>query len=563
MRSLLLLLAAIGTVIAAGSLGPGRALAHAQLLEVTPANDELLDEAPIEVVLRFSEAVSLTGGSARVLDDAAQLVSAEPVLRGDTITVPLTGALHDGTYTVTYAIVSADSHRIAGASVFHVGVRTSTDAVAIEAPATDIAWGVRLGGAVFTGLAYAGMLVAGGIAALSMYGDRSRPWWRRPEGGDELSRRWDAMTVRAAVLGAVAILAATPFRIARVGGGLDALRDNDLLRDAMRGPIGQSMAVVVIALFAVAVAVDQRAPGAVVAAFVALTAVGFTLEGHTRADRRWAMTMFDVGHQVAGAVWLGGLVALVISFRAGASPGRLAVLVRRFSTAALAAVVMLAAAGVLMAWVILPGWGELTGTGWGLALLVKVGVVAVVVVIGAYNNRRLVQPSEGEWNARTTRRLALTVTSETVLLLLVVAITSVLVTRSPIGSAAPPPAPTVPPGVTTTVPGERQVLVITMTDGGTAELIVSPARAGRNEVEVVLWDEEGRIVNPVEPPLLSFREPRLDVGPLEPALSPRYIGDYEAAVDLPFAGSWEVSLRVRVSDFESVAGSTTLDIGES
>ena len=84
---------------------------------------------------------------------------------------------------------------------------------------------------------------------------------------------------------------------------------------------------------------------------------------------------------------------------------------------------VLAAAGVGMAWIILPGWSELTDTGYGLALLVKVGLVAVVVALAAYNRFRLV--------VSMSRRLAYTVTAELVLLLAVVGVTAVLVTRSP------------------------------------------------------------------------------------------------------------------------------------
>jgi hypothetical protein len=93
-------------------------------------------------------------------------------------------------------------------------------------------------------------------------------------------------------------------------------------------------------------------------------------------------------------------------------------------------------------------------------------------------------------------------------------------------------------------------------------MTVAPATAGRNDIEVVLRDEEGRIVNPIEAPSVGFTLPTVDVGPLEPTMEPRYIGVYEASVDLSFPGDWDVAVRVRVSDFESVSGTATLTIGE-
>jgi len=542
------------------AVGGGRALAHAQLLEVTPGNDEVVDTAPSEVTLRFSEPVSLTGGSARVLDDQARLVSLDPVLRDDTIVIPLDTGLAQGTYTIAYEVVSADSHRVSGASVFHIGVRSAAGAVTIGSAGTEAGWGVRLGGVVFSAVAYAGLLVAGGIVALAGYGERSRSWLHRPPAGGPLGFWWDQVAVRAAVLGAVAMLAATPLRIARIGGGLDALSDNDLIRDALRGPIGRSTALVVLALFALAVSISVRAPRLVTGACAVAAAVGFALEGHTRAERRWVMTGFDVVHLLAGAVWLGGVVGLVIAFRADVEPPRLARIVRRFSTAATGAVVVLTAAGVVMAWIILPGWGEVLGTGWGLALVVKVAVVAATVAVGAYNNRRLVPALDGASAAVASRRLSRSVAVETVLLLGVVAITSVLVTRSPIGASAPPPASGGAPS--TTVAPNAVDVTIALSDGGTAQLLMSPGTVGRNDVELIVRDDEGRIVNPIDPPTVSLRQPELDIGPLEPTLSPRYIGDYEASVDLSFPGDWDLTVKVRVSDFESATGSTTVTLAD-
>ena len=62
-------------VIVAVLVPAGAASAHAELLEVSPADGAVLAEAPPEAVLRFSEQVSLTGGSATVLDDTGATVS--------------------------------------------------------------------------------------------------------------------------------------------------------------------------------------------------------------------------------------------------------------------------------------------------------------------------------------------------------------------------------------------------------------------------------------------------------------------------------------------------------
>ena len=320
----------------------------------------------------------------------------------------------------------------------------------------EAGWGVRVGATVLTAIAYTGALVAAGTLAFSLYADR------------RTSLR--AVTSRAAVLGAVALVGALPFRVARLGGGLDALRDNDVLMEALRGPVGVSTAVTANALLVAAVLVDRRAPQWLALLFAAVALAGFSIEGHTRAtERRWAMVSSDIVHLGAGAVWLGGIVALVVAFRSSLDTGTLAGIVRRFSDAALLAVGVVAVTGVLMAWIILPTVGELTSTGYGLALLLKVALVLVVIAIGGYNRYRLVPavddrqreaPAEPRRAEHARRWLGKLVVAELVVLILAVGVTAVMVTRSPLSSVAAAPAPT---SQTLTVPlGDTAVAAVTV-----------------------------------------------------------------------------------------------------
>lgn len=313
------------------------------------------------------------------------------------------------------------------------------------------------------------------------------------------------------------------------------------------------------ALLVVAVLVDRRVPRWVVlfAALVALA--GFSIEGHTRAtDRRWAMVVSDIVHLAAGSIWLGGIVALVVAFRSSSDTTTLAAAVRRFSDTALFAVGVVAVTGVAMAWIILPTAGELTSTGYGLALIVKVALVLVVVALGAYNRFRLVpavdareqSPDTADRVITARRWLGRVVTAELVVLVAAVGVTAVMVTRSPLSSAA------AASGEAT----EVQQLTVPLSDTGTADVTITPGRVGFNVVDIVLRDLGGRIVNPYEAPAVEFALPALDVGPLQPEVLPLGIGRYQATTDLGFAGTWDLSIRVRLDEFESVAGVATVTI---
>jgi copper transport protein len=540
-------------------VGYGTAAAHAALISITPADGEIVDVAPADVVLTFSEPVSLTGGSVRVLDDAADDVATVTTQAGDSVTVELADGLADGTYTVVWEVVSVDSHRVSGASVFHVGAPSSQGLTAdqLDLGGDDAGWGVRLGAAILTAIAYLGALVAAGTLCFSLYA--------------EASDRLLDVASKAAVLGAVALVAATPFRIARLGGGLDALRDNDVLTAALRGPIGVSTAVTALALLVAAVLVDRGAPRWVPTTLTIVALGGFAIEGHTRTPvRRWWLVGSDVIHLAAAAVWLGGIVALVLAFRAMTDARPLAAMVRRFSDVALIAVGIVAVTGVTMAWIILPSAGELTSTGYGLALLVKVALVVVLITLGAFNRYRLVpavdvrraapddEPQQPP-QARARRRLGNILRVELALLLSVVGVTAVMVTRSPLAATT---AAAGAAAATNSETNEMVMASVTLSDdGGTAGVMVMPAGLGSNTIDIVLDDVEGRVIKPYEAPVVELSLPAADIGPLRPEVFPLGVGHYQANADLSFAGNWELTIRVRTSEFKSVVGTTTLTIG--
>lgn len=136
------LFAVVGLLV----LAVGPAFAHSNLKSVSPPNGSVLDAAPEEIVLTFT---------AKVLPDFTQVaVNCEgkdltdlpkPTTVDDTVRQPI-GAAASGACTLTFRIVSADSHPISGQSTFTVNApapssaapsaEASTSAPATTAPST-------------------------------------------------------------------------------------------------------------------------------------------------------------------------------------------------------------------------------------------------------------------------------------------------------------------------------------------------------------------------------------------------------------------------------------------
>ncbi|WP_030982296.1 copper resistance CopC/CopD family protein [Streptomyces sp. NRRL WC-3744] len=398
----LLFIAVTGALLA----GAGPASAHAALTGSDPAQGVVADKAPTQVSLTFSEKVALNDDSLRVLDPKGKPVqTGSPAnVSGTTYAVRLKSGLGKGTYTVTYQVVSADSHPVAGAYTFSVGAPSQT-VVSGTGPA---AGGGVVGGLYAFGryVSYAGFIVLTGGAAFVL------ACWRRGAGVRPLQRL--------VVGGWLALTAATLWllllRGAYTGSGKFAdVFDLDLLGQVLQTKSGAALVsrLLLLAAAALFVAVlfgsftrredgeEKRdltfglaVGGAVVAAGLATS---WAMAEHASTGLQPGIAMpVDVVHLLAVATWLGGLTALLTAlYRAPAETPVEAAAVQRFSRVAFGSVLALVVTGVYQSWRQLGSWSAFTETRYGQLLLVKIGLVAVLVGIAAVSRRwtgRLTDP---------------------------------------------------------------------------------------------------------------------------------------------------------------------------
>ncbi|CAM5584871.1 MULTISPECIES: copper resistance CopC/CopD family protein [Streptomyces] len=427
----LLFIAVTGALLA----GAGPASAHAALTGSDPAQGVVADKAPTQVSLTFSEKVALNDDSLRVLDPKGKPVqTGSPAnVSGTTYAVRLKSGLADGTYTVTYQVVSADSHPVAGAYTFSVGAPSQT----VVSGAGPAAGGGVVGGLYAFGryASYAGFIVLAGGAAFVL------ACWRHGAGVRPLQRL--------VVGGWVALTAATLWLLllhgAYTGSGKFAdVFDLDLLGQVLQTKTGAALVsrLLLLAAAALFVAVlfgtyarpsptttlndgaarrlpDPReegeekrdlafglAVGGVVVAAGLATSWAMAEHASTGLQPGIAMPV-DVVHLLAVAAWLGGLTALLTAlYRAPAETPVEAAAVQRFSRVAFGSVLALVVTGAYQSWRQLGSWSAFTETRYGQLLLVKIGLVAVLVGIAAVSRRwtgRLTDPAVRTGKARKTQ----------------------------------------------------------------------------------------------------------------------------------------------------------------
>jgi putative copper resistance protein D len=101
---------------------------------------------------------------------------------------------------------------------------------------------------------------------------------------------------------------------------------------------------------------------------------------------RAPLAALTASHQIAAAVWVGGLVHLLVTAFKGESPVSVESL-QRFSTVALVSVLALAASGVALAAVYVASPAALLGTAYGFMVVTKTVILGGLVALGAANHR--------------------------------------------------------------------------------------------------------------------------------------------------------------------------------
>jgi copper transport protein len=534
-----LLVLVVGLLLA----GAGPASAHATLLAADPPDGARLDASPAEVHLTFNEHVSASLGGVRVVDhDGARVDRGAVRAVGPDVTVALAPSLSDGTYVITYRVVSADGHPVRGASTFAVGDAEVDLTVAAKATAggNDRQWEVV--GAIGRGLAYAGTLLAAGGVAFLLLAHR---------GGAE--RRDLRRIVRgAAIAGGAGSLVALPVQAALgTGKGPGSLFESGVLSAVLDDGVALAVALCLGGLAVAVLAVERSRIAALAGA--GLAAVSFAASGHTRVgDLATLATVADAVHLSVVAIWGGGAVLLWWTLRTrrraepAVDPGDTAAVVLRFSSLATVTVLAAGVTGGFLGWDEVRSVHALTSTDYGRLLMAKVAAVALVAGLGAYNHFRLL-PALSAGKARAALdRLRTSVRLEAVVLVAVIGLTSVLVLVTPARTAAQGG------------PVER---IIELGDVGSVQLVVAPARAGFNQIHLYTFDPEGRPTDLAESIDLELSLPAAGIGPLERTAT--RAGPAHAQLngsDLAVAGRWEITVRLRVDKFTEVSGDTDVPV---
>lgn len=407
------------------------ALAHATLVGTSPPRGGSVSEPPGRVELRFTEPVGAEFDPVVVRDASGARVDArDGRVDPNDARVVLAGLeeLPEGSYTVEWRVTSIDGHVIDGRYGFAVA------AAGEDRPPGDAANG--------EGTTEAAGAHGGGHRAGHEGGDAGEvapPDRRDPEAEPAAGRA--AEISHGLALGATAFLAGlAPFAVlvwlpatGQSGAGRDAIRPFGLaawalllalavagagelssyavrasgeplstgllwqtLLDSRFGAVWLArlgLALLLAAAIAAAAGSERTWPWWAASGAGALLLTTLTGLSHAAATGRPLPLLADWTHAAAAAVWMGGLLGFAVALFSGplrgmAPDGRAKLRersVRRFSAVATSAVAVLACTGLYAAVLHVPSLRALLGTSYGLALVTKLALLALLLAVGASN----------------------------------------------------------------------------------------------------------------------------------------------------------------------------------
>lgn len=557
---------------------PATAGAHATLQGTSPERGAALDGAPDRVVLEFSEPVEAAFGALRVFGAGGEPVAAGEPFRPDgdarRVAVRLPADLAEGGYTVTFRVISADSHPVSGGFVFAYGEGAGPAASVDELLAGSTAGPLTTTAlSVVRAVQYGSIALGGGVLVfllccwapgLREAAGPGRAWSTASAGFAARSR---ALLLAAAGAGTLSAAAAVVLQGAVAAGtSAWAALDPAVVREVLSTRFGTVLGAAGLLWLALLALTIARVPALPVMRPASLGAAGVALApsraawlaiplaalcavpalaGHAAAqDPAWPLLATTTLHVGAMAAWLGGIAVLVLAVRGGTraleDPSDrtrlLAAVVGRFSLLATIAVGVVLATGLVQSILLVEAPANLIETAFGRAVAIKAVLFAGLAGLGWYNRSRLLPALRAARDpGRAGILLRRTLRAELALGIGVLAATGALASYPPSGAESAGP-----------FSGSAAI------GPARLELTVDPARVGANELHLYLFSRsDGAQFDATEELTVRAALPDEGIEPIE--LDARKAGPGHYVVTggtFGLSGDWKVEVAARVGEFD-------------
>ncbi|MGU3575400.1 copper resistance CopC/CopD family protein [Brucellaceae bacterium C25G] len=496
------------------------ASAHASLTKTAPVDGSVIDHAPQNFSLAFSEPVSPLAlklirpdGSADELEQFA--------LHDQTLDIIAPTDLSDGTHVLTWRVVSSDGHPVAGSVVFSIGAPSASP------PHLTEQVNVQLDGMIWLAklLLYITLFIGiGGAFSIIWLWPKQKP-----------ARNFICIILMAGFI--IVGLSLGLQGLDALGYGFKRFFDHSIWKAGIDTSYSQSvfslLLAIIIAISSLFITNLKHARLLSLAA-VFIGAFALALSGHaSAATPQWLTRPSVFIHAITITLWVGALLPLCTALYRNTSD--LTTGLHRFSNFIPYALLLLVIAGITLTIIQVQKPSALFNTAYGQLLLTKLAILVFLFLLAAYNRWKLTEPVMKS-DRSSSSKLARAILIETLLLILVFGVAS--------GWRFTPPPRSI--AIAAAQPAEVHI----HSDKAMAEVKITPGHTGSVVVSAVLMNED---FAPLEAQEVTFVFSNSDAGiePFSRKASKTQDGNWQSNdVLLPLAGTWKVRLDILINDFE-------------
>jgi copper transport protein len=505
------------------------ASAHANLVSSEPAEGSVLAISPQRLTLTFNESVEPL--VLRIVDPAGQISEISDIgVRGNTVAFAAPQTLGTGTHLLSWRVVSADGHPVGGTLTFSVGKVTEAPQIAGDQPDLSVRVAIFIARVVI----FLGLFVGvGGAFFIAWFAQSELVASARPP----------------IVIASLAALIAIPISVGLLGldavaASFPALMQRAIWIAGLQTAYGPTAIAACVSLLLAIISFGSSGTPAKWLTFVSLSAVGLALalSGHAASATPRLLTVPAIFcHAVAIAFWIGALLPLMAALRSGNKQA--AAIVTRFSSAIPFTILPLAISGLALAVVQLTQVEALWSTTYGRLLSAKLALLAMLFALAAVN-RWVLTPGVINNDPRAMHRMRRTIAAEIVLAVLIVGVVS-------FWRFTPPPR---------ALAQEASMFMHIHTARAMADVTITPARAGPVTLDIAVRTAEEAPLDPMEIAVTAANS-QAGIEPITRQARRIESGQWRVSgLPLSALGSWDIELKLLVTDFDLVTLRTSIVI---
>lgn len=499
------------------------AFAHAALIAAEPADGEVIGAAPSQFLLTFSEPVSALALKL-IGPDGSRTPLTRSTLRENRLDIEAPADLSSGTHVLSWRVISADGHPVAGSVVFSIGAPSTVPPVVettLDWPVRVAVWSGKL--ALYLGL-FPGIGGAFAIVWLASGGTAGRTAGR-------------TVILSMLAIGVAGSALSVGFQgLDALGLPLQRLPDWRVWWAGLGTSFGGTVLAAIIA-FAIAIAgLAMKGWPARLFTLAALAGAGLALalSGHaSAAEPQWLTRPAVFLHGITVAFWTGALIPLGLGLKRR-SVTALAAL-SRFSRAIPYVVAVLICTGVVLALIQVETPAALIDTAYGQIFSIKLALLVFLFTLAVLNRWILTGPTaRGDSGAQ--RRLVRAIAVEAAIAMLIFGVVACW-------RFTPPPR-------ALAIAAAQPAITHIHTTRAMADLTLTPGRAGQVAGRIVVMTGDFGPLDPGEMTLV-FSNPAAGIEPIRRPAHKAGDGTWRVeGLTIPVGGKWRVRIDVLISDFD-------------